>query len=500
MAVASSFNHIPGNIRVPLFYAEVDGSAAAGGTDNARSLLIGGMNAAGGSATANIPVPVKSYAQAVDLFGNGSMLAHMCDKYISNDLLGELWAVPLNDTAGTANTWDVTVTGTAGLDGILYLYIGGRKLEISVDETDTATAQAAAIAAAITADGELPVTATSAGAVATLTSKAQCLLVQSLDVRFNFAGSFGGETFPDSVTVAVVNNADGATDPSIGTAITNIGDTAFDYWVMPYVGTSVSAAQMDAIETEFGDDANGRWGPTRQLYGHCFSAFSGTQGALTTYGNSRNDPHMSVIGYDESPTPSWEWAAAFAAVSARSLKIDPARPLQTLALKGVSAPPETDRFTITERNTLYFDGIACWYVSGGKVRIERAITSYQTDANDNPDAAFLDIQTLATLQYILRDSRSRITGKYGRHKLANDGTRYGAGQPIVTPSVIRGEMIAAYDAYENIGLVENAADFVDNLIVERNAGDVNRIDVLYPPDLINQFRVFAMLAQFRLQY
>jgi len=39
-----------------------------------------------------------------------------------------------------------------------------------------------------------------------------------------------------------------------------------------------------------------------------------------------------------------------------------------------------------------------------------------------------------------------------------------------------------------------------NLIVERNADDPNRLDVLLPPDLVNQLRVFAVLAQFRLQY
>ena len=42
--------------------------------------------------------------------------------------------------------------------------------------------------------------------------------------------------------------------------------------------------------------------------------------------------------------------------------------------------------------------------------------------------------------------------------------------------------------------------FKENLIVERNSTDPNRLDVLFPPDLINQLRVFATLVQFRLQY
>ena len=64
----------------------------------------------------------------------------------------------------------------------------------------------------------------------------------------------------------------------------------------------------------------------------------------------------------------------------------------------------------------------------------------------------------------------------------------------------RPSAIAAYSILESMGLVENMELFKANLIVERNATDPNRVDVLFPPDLVNQLRVFAMLVQFRLQY
>lgn len=93
-----------------------------------------------------------------------------------------------------------------------------------------------------------------------------------------------------------------------------------------------------------------------------------------------------------------------------------------------------------------------------------------------------------------------ITSKYGRHKLANDGTRFGPGQAIVTPAVIRGELCATYRQLEREGIVENFELFQKYLIVERNANDPSRLDVLFPPDYVNQLRVFALLNQFRLQY
>lgn len=82
------------------------------------------------------------------------------------------------------------------------------------------------------------------------------------------------------------------------------------------------------------------------------------------------------------------------------------------------------------------------------------------------------------------------------NKLADDGTAYGPGNAVVTPSVIRAELIALMRELEEKGLVENVETFKEQLIVERNADDRNRVDVLAPPDLVNQFRIFACLTRF----
>jgi phage tail sheath gpL-like len=130
----------------------------------------------------------------------------------------------------------------------------------------------------------------------------------------------------------------------------------------------------------------------------------------------------------------------------------------------------------------------------------RESTTYQKNLYGQGDDAYELVPTLATLAALFRSQRHAITSKYPRHKLADDGTRFGAGQAIVTPKIIKAELIAQYRADEFLGRVENAQAFKRNLIVERNSNDPNRVDVLYPPDLINQMRIFAVLAQFRLQY
>jgi phage tail sheath gpL-like len=96
--------------------------------------------------------------------------------------------------------------------------------------------------------------------------------------------------------------------------------------------------------------------------------------------------------------------------------------------------------------------------------------------------------------------KQTITNKYARCKLANDGTKFGPGQAIVTPNIIKAEIVAEYREAEFDGLVENTDIFKKFLIVERDSTDPNRINVLYPPDLVNQLRMFAVLGQFRLQF
>jgi len=95
--------------------------------------------------------------------------------------------------------------------------------------------------------------------------------------------------------------------------------------------------------------------------------------------------------------------------------------------------------------------------------------------------------------------RGRILQKFPRHKLANDGTAFGPGQAIVTPRIIRAELIAAYSELVTAGIVEDIDSYKNLMVVERNANDPNRVDVLASPDLVNQLRILAALVAFRLQ-
>jgi phage tail sheath gpL-like len=310
-----------------------------------------------------------------------------------------------------------------------------------------------------------------------------------VDVRVNYQD---GEKTPAGLTVAVVAMASGATNPVLTTLIAALGDNWFHIIAHPYT----DATSLTAIEAEMAS----RFGPMRMIDGLAITSAVGTQATLGTLGDTRNSPHSCIVAQPgKNPlTPPCEFAAAVAAVVAYYAQQDPARPLQTLPVDGVKPPVETDRFTVQERNLELFDGISTTKVAGSQVQIDRLITTSQTNAAGAADTAYLDATSMLTLQYLRYSFRTRVAARYPRHKLASDGTRFGAGQAVVTPKLMRAEAVTWFSEMEELGLVEGKDQFKRDLVVERSTTDANRIDVLLPPDLINQLVVTAASIQFRL--
>ncbi|WNC90957.1 phage tail sheath subtilisin-like domain-containing protein [Paraburkholderia sp. FT54] len=488
------FKQIPQNIRVPLFYAELDSSHANTAQANQRALIIGQITASG-TATPNIPVISSGASDAAVQGGASSMLALMTAAYKANDTFGEVWYLPLSDAAGAvAATGSIAFTAAPTANGTISLYIAGQLVTVPVTPAMTTAQIATAVAAAINLIAAMPVTATAATSTVTLTADNKGLAGNDIDIRFNYQGTAGGEFTPTGLTYTITAMASGATNPTLTTALGNLLDMPFDFIVCPYTDTT----SLDALKA-FLNDTTGRWSWQQQVYGHVFSANRGTFASQTTLGLTRNNQHETIMGFNDSPTPNWQWAAGLAGAAAVSLRADPATPLQTVVIQGVLAPPLQSRFNLSQRNTLLYDGISTFTVAqDGTVAIENLITTYQTNSFGQPDNSYLEVETLFTLAFLLRDYASMVTTKYARVKLAADGTRFAPGSNIVTPSIIKADIIAKFQEQEFNGYVQNSAAFAQALIVQQNASNPNRIDVLWPGTLIDQLRIFALLAQFRL--
>ncbi|WP_145576992.1 phage tail sheath subtilisin-like domain-containing protein [Yersinia alsatica] len=490
-----SFNNIPNDLRVPLFFAEMDNSAANTAQDSGPSLIIAHALETS-SIDKNTLVIMPSADRAGQVAGRGSQLARMVAAYRAVDPFGELWVVAVPEVGTAKATGTLTVTGNALASGTLSIYIGSTRVQVIVTALDTPTLIAASIAGAVNALVDLPVSAAAAVGVVTLTAKNSGLTSNGLPVMLNYRGTVGGEQNPSGVNVAITPMTGGAGTPALPDTIAALGDELFDFIAFPFN----DSASLATIGKEMNDDT-GRWSWSRQLYGHVYTAKVGDLSDLVAFGATFNDPHLTIAGYETGVQMATdELIAARTARNSVFIRNDPARPTQTGLLNGALPAPVGTRFILSEQQSLLTHGIATAYSEGGVLRIQRDITTYQKNTYGNADNSFLDSETLHTSAYVLRRLKSVITSKYPRHKLANDGTRFGAGQAIVTPKVIRGELLSIYRQLERAGIVENFELFNQYLIVERNADNPNRLDVLFPPDYVNQLRVFAVLNQFRLQY
>lgn len=488
-----SFNQIPSNLRVPLFYAEFDNSRAVSGgaTQEYRTLLIGNRLSTGTKAALDLQ-RITSAEQAAEYFGAGSILADQAAAFLKLNKIHPLYCIALDDLlAGVKATGKISFnTSVPTKAGTASFMIGGRNIKIGVALTDTPATLATALAAAIQADSLCVVSAAVNGTnnyEVDLTAKNKGEFGNEIDLRHSY---FLGEALPAGVAVAITAMANGAGNPDVDTVWPVIGEDQYILMSTPYL----DAQSLGKMETELSE----RFGPLKQNDGYAIYGKRGTFGTLTTIGDTRNSQFTTIMGM-RGPTNPWVWAAALAAQIANSASIDPARPFQTLALTGVLAPSKAELFTLEERNQLLYGGIATFTVdAGGNVLIEGVITTFKENAFGSPDTSYLYLNTPLTLSYLRFDLKARITLRFPRHKLASDGTRFAPGQAVVTPNSIKAEIITKFREWEEKALVEGFDQFKSDLIVERNADNPNRVDVLMPPDLVNQLTVLGVKIQFLL--
>jgi len=477
------------SLRVPFVYVEFDSSRAFQGSSILRyqSLLIGQRVSGGSQAQLKID-KITSYDQASSYYGAGSQLARMFKAWFANNNVGDVYGISLDDAgAGVAASGSFVIGGTATADGSLVVYIGGERVPVAVLAGQTATQVGDALVAAITSN--FPVSASNSVGTVTITAKNKGEAGNDIDLRANYNA---GEVLPAGITLSINLMSSGANNPLLQDVIDVIGDEWYNIFCSPYT----DATNLSAIEAEL----DSRFGPLKMIDGMYITTKRGNLATLEAFGNGRNSKHVSCIHSEGIPTSGFEVASAYAGQLAKEGQIDPAKPFQTLEMVGVLPPAIEDRFTLQENDSLLYDGIATFYVdNGGKVRIQRAITMYQTNTLGASDIAYLDVNTLLNLMYLRYDFRTQILNKYSRAKLGNDGVQVGPGQQVMTPKLGKAEAINIFRSWQTLGLVENIDQFINDLVCVRSTTDPNRLEWILPPDLMNQFRVGAATLQFLLQ-
>lgn len=499
------FNEVPANARVQGFYGEIDDSLAGFFQENQLVLVVaqGIAGRAGADVVADgvLTLVPGDGSAAKAMFGRGSILARMVEAFRQGNRVNTLYVVSLADPAGNKAAQTVTISGPATAAGTLTFYVGEDRLQVAVGAADTAEDVAAALVAAVTAASDLPVTAavTATPGEVTFTARNAGLLGNDIHLAVNRRGKVNGEILPAGVAVAIPNGgylAGGTGSPVMAPAIAAMGDQEFDYVCQPYT----DAASLDAWTAEM----DGRWGPLRQVYGHVFTAKRGSLSELTTYGQARNDKHISTIRSYLYPAPPFIRAARLVAQASKALANHPARPLHTLPLVGEMAPDSgQEPWTWSDTNTLLFSGVSTdALAAGGVVQIGRIVTHYQKNAAGDPDTAWLDVTTPATLTRLMRELRYVANQRFIQRRclLVKDGTDIGPGIPYATPSLVKAYLVAHHSKLERQGLVEDTKGFAKRLQVGIAPDDPTRLNIVYQPDIANPLVVFAAQVGFYLNF
>lgn len=508
-----SFEYIQPDVLLPLFYAEVT-SAPEPISPSLKLCLIGHMNRGAvydeGSGLENT-LYILTRTAATDLFGPGSQLEAMYEKARYNAPTAEIWGIACPedpvDSIRSVGSIQVMHPANALRLGIATMYIAGRKLDINIRAGDTAEAIAKRFQDKIN-KSRFPVRATGATGLPgsdTITITAKWAGLTGNQIDLTFVGPHGRETANDPGVrmvrwyLELTQPSGGEGEPEAPTTFAAIGDRPFDIFCMAIPGPGAGLGALDAAQ-DFMDNAAGRWSPTQQLYGHMVCTREDSFANLFAMAETRNDPHMTVLGVQNSIMPPWEWSAALAGVMITHWAAPPelSRPLQTLELRGMYVGADDDSsFDAVERQLLLEQGISTFHVDRDTTcRIDRIRTLRKLNLYGDPDPSWADAITMFQAQYLVRAMRAAITGAFPRAALTTEDS----GIPgFASPGMIKMVIIHEYKRLQRLGLVENANYFSQYLIVERDDVDRNRVNVLMRPDMVNQLRVVAVIVETHLE-
>jgi len=477
--------------RLPGFYFALD-SSKANTASVARRVLIVAQMLASGNATPMVATVSAGPTDAIAKYGAGSQAAIMVAAYRQIDTVGEVWVLPLmDDTASSAATGVVSITGPASVSGSLPFYIGDQLVPVAVNAGDTASIIASNLKAAAASQPNLPVTIATNGTAGQLVVTARNKGLSGNDIVLNtcLLGTAGGQALPAGVSVTTPTMAGGEQNPTtLASALAGLGTRVFDLIAYPYS----DSGSLDAVEGYL-SFATGTWSPNIQQYGVGFSAYRGTYGAATALNPDYNQGPIGMMMISDSPSSPMKWAAWCVAAAAVTMRTNPALPITGIA---IPALPPSDAGTLVNsmRESLLYDGFSTFTVQDGQVFIERLITCCQTNSQGVPDDSYLDIETLLTAEVCFQDMRIQLASQLGGSILLADGTKLSAGAKATTAQLVGKTAAAIYRQQAANLWVQNPDQFAAGVQAVNNGNGF--VSLFLPYQFANQFWGAAGVAQF----
>ncbi|MBX9269128.1 phage tail sheath C-terminal domain-containing protein [Chromobacterium violaceum] len=464
-----SFDQIPASIRKPGKYFEFNTKLAVRTLPGnpQRVLVIGQRLADTAAQPALAALDVFSDEQAAQAFGRGSNAHLMARAAINANPYLQLTVIGVDDAAaGTAASGSFTFSGPAAAAGVLSLFIGAARVDVAVAAGDDAAKIAANAQAAIAKLSDLPVTATAAKEVLTLAARHKGSIGNGITVKAQEQIAGLGVTPAQAFQLK-----GGAGEPDLVPVLGAVVSGGHQIIASPFTGDAALTALRNHLDFVSG--------PLEQRGAIGVIATTGALADASALSAKLDSGRITAAWYRGSAKLPADIAAAYAAVIAS--EEDPARPLNTLELKGLDVVDLASRTSRTEQENALYNGVTPLEVGAGdRVQIVRAISTYTKDAQGVDDVSLLDITTIRTLDYVRKACRERIALRFPREKLSDR-----------TPSKVRSELLDVLYKLEELEIIEQVEANKAGLIVERDLQDVNRLDAKIPVDVVNGLHVFA---------
>lgn len=403
----------------------------------ARALLIA-PKGSGGTATVDTPTKLTTAQQAADFFGASSG-QEAAERWFTLGLQSnfELWGFAVDATGWTANTWEITASGTATAAGTNVLRLGDTVINVDIAKSATAAAAATAMAAAITA-ADTPFGAVVNGGVP-----------EQVDITSDYVGAHAqrfhvsvdlyndrGELGVDGLTwSAVTNNADSTGNP---TTLTTTNLTAQPYlW---YLNFSTTTSWLDSIETWLED----RW-ENANNYAHGITAVNDTQANTAGVGTPRNDEHMHFLGASDAP----EFELQSAIASLRAVE-DERADQDGITIRGVNTTLKMNAPTVTlDATTLLTAGITPIYPVGTQAKAVRMVSNRRKDDASATDLRFFALSAMLRTRTLGDRLTALLTPHLGDNLVSDDSA--------LSPNIARNSTSLAKLESEVRALLKQAA-------------------------------------------
>ena len=461
------------------------------------------------------PTPAYSADEAALYAGRGSELHRMAQRGFEMYPDAEVTLLATAESAGAKASAVLTFVTTATGATTLRLVLCGVIVDTAVASGDTPTAIATNVAANINAVTDLPYTAQFLLGVLTLTAKHPGPRGNDLVVRAQWISSSNTATeittssSPSGVgTTATVSGvttvestyflSGGTTADTVTAALAAIASAKYGRQAWAHH----DATALDAIAAQLATQA----GPTVQLRQQFVSCTPASLGTAITLATGRNVPRGSMLWIYNSPMPPPDAAAQEAAARINGdvttgvtnplpgEGTDPASNLIGLELKSIAAQYfQSEQPTSAEIESALNNGLtplAPSLVNAGKTAVVRSITM-RSLASGQPNYAVLDTCYVTAPDFIADDLQGYFAVRYRGCKLGPNSAS-GEGPKIanvVTPDMIRADVIAKLYGYEAQGITINVAAHVDEVIVAANLSVPGRVDMSIPAAIIPPFAI-----------